>query len=564
MLLQELCYALSVTICGYLVGKLLVSYFQWRLTVLRNIPGPNKRNSFLLGKFLEIRREPFLAPHKRWWKEVGFDAPLIYYSGSLGKKSVLILDKMILKEILTSSYGKQEPRFMKIVDLLKNIIGMGLVNLQGKEWMRHRQMIQPAFHTGFLKASLSRSVPPKMQNLIQYWAATQGREIDLNSHLSALTLDIIGDVAFGHDFGGLESVKQWAERDDGQDTSELAELDDPLMKALSQSLKLDFITVVLFIIGKAGWNRYLNPKTIRTGWLLNKAVNQVIQHARDDKNTTNTGTTFDNKKSIDKQKSLLQVLLEANDNENAQNNNPVVDNNNKSSSSKTKSLTNEELRDEVKTFVMAGHETTSTWLLWALYALSKFPDIQEKVYQDILAHSGGISDDMSSVDLNLNMDAIEQMDYLSAFLNEVLRLYPPVGMFARRNRHQENFGGYIIPPQTRLVISPHLIHRHPHYWDDPDTFQPERWIHDNAEEKDKFNERIRFAFLPFSAGGRNCIGEKFATVEAKLILVHMVRAFILQIAPSQRDTEHEFTSFITMKAKPGLKISVKSRSRSSK
>ena len=505
--------------------------------MLRKIPGP-KLNSFFVGKFLEIRSEPFLAPHKRWCQEVGFDAPLIYYSTTLGKNYVLILDKMILKEILTSSFGKQEPRFMKLVDLLSNILGTGLVTVQGKEWSRHRQIIQPAFNTAFLKESLSRSVPPKIQNLIQYWAATEGREIDLNSHLSALTLDIIGDVAFGHDFGGLESIKQWAEKDDGQD--KLAEQHDPLMKSLLQTLQLDFITLALIILDKARWDRYLNPNTVRSRWLLNKAVDQVIQDARD-KNT------FD-KNSPEKQKSLLQVLLEANEND--QNNS--VD---KSSSSKTKSLANEELRDEIKTFVMAGHETTSTWLHWALFALSKFPDIQEKVYQDILRHSGGKSD-MSQV----NMDYIDQMEYLSAFLNEVLRLYPPVGIFTRLNRHQDNLGGYTIPPQTSLIISPHIIQRHPHYWDDPDTFQPERWIHDNAEEKAKFDERIRFAFLPFSAGGRNCIGEKFATMEAKLILVPLIHKFIFQIAPSQRDTEHEFTSFITMKAKPGLKISVKSRS----
>jgi cytochrome P450 len=335
----------------------------------------------------------------------------------------------------------------------------------------------------------------------------------------------------------LESVKQWAQRDDGE--GKLAELDDPFMKALSQTLKLDFLTLTFFTISKAGWNRYLNPKTVRTRWFMNKAVDQVIQDARD-KNT------FD-KNSPDKQKSLLQILLEANEND--QNS---VDNR----SSKTKSLTNEELRDEVKTFVMAGHETTSTWLHWALFALSKFPDIQEKVYQDILRHSGGKSD-MSQVDL----DSIEQMEYFTAFLNEVLRMYPPIGLFIRLNRHQENLGGYTIPPQTRLIVSAHLIQRHPHYWDDPDTFQPERWIHENAEEKDKFNERIRFAFLPFSAGGRNCIGEKFATVETKLILVHLIHKFIFKIAPSQRDTEHEFTSFITMKSKPGLKLSVKSRSK---
>jgi cytochrome P450 len=105
------------------------------------------------------------------------------------------------------------------------------------------------------------------------------------------------------------------------------------------------------------------------------------------------------------------------------------------------------------------------------------------------------------------------------------------------------------------LISPYLLHRHPKYWDDPDEFKPERWL----EKGEEFMSRIRFAFLPFSAGGRNCIGQRFATMEAKLIMAELIRSFVFQIAPSQAKTKFEISNLIVMRTKPSLKVVVKSR-----
>jgi cytochrome P450 len=188
-------------------------------------------------------------------------------------------------------------------------------------------------------------------------------------------------------------------------------------------------------------------------------------------------------------------------------------------------------------------------LYWAFFALAKNPDVQDRLYQDIKEHAAGADP--------IGVQHIAKMAYLQAFLQEVLRLYPPVGLIARANASSEEFAGFTIPAGTRLVVPIHLLHRHPLYWDDPETFQPERWINVSDAEQ----ERRRFAFLPFSTGGRNCIGHRFATLEAQLILAPIVRTFLIRIAPSQRDTNHTFTTFITMKTKPGLKIVVQDRSR---
>lgn len=176
--------------------------------------------------------------------------------------------------------------------------------------------------------------------------------------------------------------------------------------------------------------------------------------------------------------------------------------------------------------------------------------MQEKLYQEVIQES---SVDQGAVSL----EQTESMGYLNAFLNEVLRLYPPVGMMMRSNQYEEEFAGYKIPPKTSFVIPVHLLHRHPKKWKDPETFRPERWL---EEEKSVSGLDTRdYTFLPFGAGGRFCIGYRLAQIEAKLIMASLVKSLRVEIAPSQRDIKHAFTTIVTMKAKPALKIVVKKR-----
>lgn len=160
---------------------------------------------------------------------------------------------------------------------------------------------------------------------------------------------------------------------------------------------------------------------------------------------------------------------------------------------------------------------------------------------------------------SIGMEQVEKMEYLNAFLNEVLRLFPPAGMMLRLNRYEETFAGYKIPPKTMIMIPVHLLHRHPLYWDDPDTFSPERFLDpDRRNSGSGFGNR-NFTFLPFSGGARNCIGYRFATMEAQMIVATIIRSLRVEIAPSQRDVDFTFTAIVIMKAKPSVKIVVKKR-----
>jgi cytochrome P450 len=510
---------------AFMLYRLALAYYTWLTSPLRKIPGPGM-NSFVLGEFFPILREPFLQPHKRWWKEALVKAknentsvPMMAYSTLFGRSSVIILDPDIVKTILTEPSSRDPVRFPKKYVLLRNLLGDGLVTLEGADWSRHRRIIQPSFNTGFLKEALSVSVPNRTEAFLSSWRkAKPGREIDLASHMSALTLDIIGDVAFSHDFQALQVLDKWAQ-DDSND--ELDSVPDPLVEALTNSMKVTPTAVILTML-KVSWpDRLLNRASQRASTVLNQAVDSIIGEARRKANAeSNT------------KPSLLQLLFNAKD---------------ATPGTGRKTLNDSELRDEIKTFLVAGHETTSTWCYWALYALAKYPDVQQRVYDDIVKHA---PDSLAPIDL----ESVEKMSYFAAFLSEVLRMYPPVGFVIRHTTQQEEWKGSTIPASTRVVIPFHLLHRHPDHWSNPLMFTPERWL--NNEETDA---RHKFCYLPFSAGGRNCIGQRFAQIEANLILANIIRAFSIQLAPSLRGKEVEFTAFGTMKGKPAVKICVKAR-----
>lgn len=147
------------------------------------------------------------------------------------------------------------------------------------------------------------------------------------------------------------------------------------------------------------------------------------------------------------------------------------------------------------------------------------------------------------------------MNYFDAFLNEVLRLYPPVGLITRTNTIDINLLGEFIPKNTRIFIPIFLLHRHPKYWTDPLEFKPERWLKSNRDDE-KFHH---FAYLPFSAGGRNCIGQKFAIYEAKLILAPVIREFEIKASPLMDDADIKLKSFLTTKSDPPVVMRVVSR-----
>jgi cytochrome P450 family 4 len=488
---------------------------------LHTIPGPIKQLSlsvWVKGVFEEVEGEAFMKPQERWWKDAGIDTPLIHWTGVFGRHFIMPLDADGVKQIL-SSKCVVDPIYVKNYVVIKRCIGDGLITANGATWHRHRRIIQPAFDKKFLENSLNAHVPGIVNRLITSWK-TKGTDIDISSHFSAISLDILGQVAFSYDFQATNAVEKWA-----SDIKSSVELQDPLIGALYKELMPNMFRLLLASFNLHHFDDVIIRSTRESRKILNEAVEAVVKKAQ---------ISHRQSKESDKQKCLLDLLFDAEDAEHA--------------GLGKRTLSFKELQDETKTFLVAGHDTTSTLCAFAVHCLTKYPHIQKLVFEDIMNHA--------STDGPITLDMIGKMIYFDAFIHEVLRLYPPVGVIVRYLTRRTNLLGESLPAGCRIHIPFYLFHRHPKYWTDPEEFRPERWLKQHENREKKFHH---FAFLPFSAGGRNCIGQRMAMYEAKLILAPIIREFEMMLSPSLENVDLKLVNFITLKHIPSVKVTVKRR-----
>ena len=177
-----------------------------------------------------------------------------------------------------------------------------------------------------------------------------------------------------------------------------------------------------------------------------------------------------------------------------------------------------ELIDEIMTLVVAGHETTASGLNWTWYLLSQHPQVESRLHAEIAAAA-----DMPAPTLS----EMEGLRYTRQVIDESLRLYPPGWVLSRRTIEADELGGYPVPAGTNVLLPLYLLHRHPHFWKNPEAFEPERF----APEQE--SERPRFAYMPFAAGPRHCIGENFALYEMLVHLYKVARRYRLRYVPEK-------------------------------
>jgi cytochrome P450 len=177
-----------------------------------------------------------------------------------------------------------------------------------------------------------------------------------------------------------------------------------------------------------------------------------------------------------------------------------------------------ELIDEVMTLIVAGHETTASGLNWTWYLLSQHPQAEARLHAELDAAPALAAPGLAEM---------EALAYTGQVVNEALRLYPPGWLLSRRNVAADVLGGFSVPPGTNVLLPLYLLHRHPRYWKDPDRFEPERF--DSEHEA----ERPRFAYMPFAAGPRHCIGETFALYEMLVHLYKVARRYRLVHVPDK-------------------------------
>ncbi|XP_053105522.1 cytochrome P450 4B1-like isoform X2 [Hemicordylus capensis] len=412
---------------------------------------------------------------KTWSHQYPFAFPIWFGSFSA---CLVITHPDYAKVILARADPKDNVAYRNIVPW----IGKGLLVLHGPKWSQHRKLLTPGFHYTILKpyvtlmAESTKVMLDKWEQLIR-----QEKSVELFEHVSLMTLDIIMKCAFSYN----SDCQMDRENSYVQAVFELCSLTHARVHS---------------ILGQNDLIYWFTPQ----GYRFRKACQ--IAHLHTD------GIIKERKESLKDEKELqkiqakrhldfLDILLCAKDENGI-------------------GLSDEDLRAEVDTFMFEGHDTTASAISWLLYCMAQNPEHQQRCREEIKA----ILKDHDTI----QWDDINKMTYCTMCIKESLRLYPPVpGVSRQISKPVTFFDGRTLPEESWVALSIFLINKNPSIWNDPEVFDPLRFSPENV------SSRNSHAFLPFSAGPRNCIGQQFAMNEIKVALAMTLLRFELSPDPTK-------------------------------
>ncbi|KAI5057561.1 hypothetical protein GOP47_0027576 [Adiantum capillus-veneris] len=405
------------------------------------------------------------------------------------KATIPITNPEHAKEILSNKFG----HFKKLTVRpdCKDLGGESVASLEGERWAEHRRIVSPAFFVEKLKVMTGTMIDCIHATLDKWESQLDGhvtKEIDVLEEFKVLTADIIAHTAFGSSYAeGMQVFK----------------LQQKQQVIVAKRLRSIYIPGFRFL--PTPGNRYT--------WRLNKEIQDSIEHIINSRE--NDHSTDD----------LLGILMAANRKE-------------LSGSQKNLSLSMKEIVDECKTFFFAGHETTASLMTWTTMLLAMNPEWQERAREEVF-HV------LSKESPTYNL--LNSLKIVGMVLNESLRLYPPGSIIIRETVKNMTLGSLTIPANTLLMISVISLHCDPAFWGKGVLdFNPQRF----AEGVGSACE-TPFAFLPFSMGPRNCLGQNFAMVEARAILAMMLQRFRFSLSPGYT---HCPTTVLTLQPQHGMQI----------
>ena len=409
----------------------------------------------------------------------------------VGHRAVLVSSPALIREVLVERVD-EFPKSPQDIALLSPYLGQGLLTNNGSSHRQQRKLVQPAFHHKRIQ-SYADIMVGYTQDMLATW---QGGEVrNISEEAMRLTLYIVAKSLFN------------------EDSAEMARLADTIghaVRELQEIVDADF---------ESPW---IPPLWLPTPGNRRRRALQSTLHTTIDTLITKRVAGAVNGQ-VEDRGDLLSMLLLAQD-------------------ETGKGLTPSQVRDEVNTILLAGHETTSNALTWTWYLLGQHPEVAEKLYAEVDKVLAGRAPTLAD---------LPNLPYTAKVIKESMRLYPPAWMLNRRRAVVDTtLGGYPIPRGTEVIISSYVMHHLARYFEDPDEFRPERFT---AE----FEESLpRFAYMPFGGGPRVCIGNSFAMMETQLILAMVSSHFALELLPG---TVAELNPQITLSIKGGLSMRLVAR-----
>jgi cytochrome P450 len=372
----------------------------------------------------------------------------------LNRRLYLVDDAEFIQEILVT----RQHDFIRDngAALLRELLGEAMITSEEPQHRERRRLVQPAFHRDQIAGYADIMIRHAEQTAGQW---QDGDTVDIGREMKRMTLSIVGSTLFGADFqqcaGQIAAVLQRVIRK-------------------SSWLGPAFGFLEPFVVF---YRRHL-PKGPSLFFHSERAeLERILAPVIEQRQANGTKDVL----------SLLMAQLDDNGS----------------------GLSMDRIRNEVITFVLAGHETTATALTWTWYLLAKHPRVEERMHSEI---TGALNDRSAT------LDDLPNLTYTSMVFREALRLYPPALAFGRRPIKPVTLGGYTVPRGASILLSPYITHRNKRYFDRPDSFEPERW------------ETIappKFAYFPFGGGAKMCIGDTFARMEGVLALATIARQWSL-------------------------------------
>ncbi|MXR52935.1 cytochrome P450 [Halovenus sp. WSH3] len=394
-------------------------------------------------------------------------------------ETYFVAEPSAIEQILVGDADKyRKPDFQS--DTLGDLLGDGLLLSEGDTWQKQRQLANPAFTMGRL-ASFDDRIAGHTSDLLDRWG--DGERRDMEREMTRVTIDVIADLMLGTEL----SERQLSQLRENLEPIGSQFEPDPVRFALPPWVPLP------------GDRAYQSAVS---------AVDEIVEEIIADRRGTEgdgEGAPMD----------LLSILLRA---------------------QSRGEQSAQQLRDEVVTMLLAGHDTTALTLTYTWYLLSEHPEKRERLYEEV-----------DRIEGTPTIDDVQSFEYLEWVIDEAMRLYPPVYTLFREANEAVELLGYEIPEDAMVMLSQWAVHRSPEYWDDPEQFRPERWADRNGH---------RFSYFPFGGGPRHCIGKNLAKLEAQMIVAMVASEYELSYEGS---AQLELRPTLTLHPRDGMEMEISRR-----
>ena len=423
---------------------------------------PGPKGLPVLGPLLELKKD-LLGTTYRAMLEFG---DVVRFAGAPGKyhrEAVFLYHPDMVQYVLATGADNFYKGDEAYTEL-REVLGNGLLTAEGDVWKRQKRQVQPLF-THKTVADYVPMIADEGAQVVDRWRpSADGGTVDLGAEMPRVTLRVVGKAVFGADVDHMLPV---------------------------------FKDRVPYLSERA-FKRSVNPFRPPQNWPT--LGNRKAHAMQDDINKVVDDLIAGHRRDPDGGRDLVRLLIGASDPETGER------------------LSDVEIRDQALVFLLAGHETTATTLTFALHLLGHHPDVQRRVHDEV--------DRVLGAGNALTLADVQALEYTTMVVKEAMRLYPAAHGMPRQSKAPFEADGYTIPAEYAVIVSAYATHRHPKFWDDPLSFNPERF----TPEREK--ARHRYAYFPFGGGPRACIGQYFSMLESVIVTAMLMRAY--EVKTTQR------------------------------